>query len=700
MIDPIVFGPGVSESGIDGGDFPTIQDRSTWYDGIGAPANPTLESGTVPATIRTLPEEGGAGTVGAVETGFQARITFEGVWDAVLIDSFVDVSLPVPPCSLVLQVYEADDETVSWEVGTSPSHANPYLCLLDNYGAQELDIVAGASTIGQVEVTVIDKAQIAGDQDSGWMTERLTEGAVGAIHNRRCKLIRYISPELGYVVLADGPAGTPRMDDTYAAYKWVIRDVRDTERKIGAFGYSSNWSAFPSGLITDGASPGWGELPDGSYLVPALTDYVTANVSYTGDHVPYEGAELYDIDFNTLDPNDIALTQAMSDAQAFTLLYSETISSGIVKVRIGNFPDIILRWRYLGEGDGDWREISAPKWLDVKFIFEPYVTPALMYTTDEDAVIGDSIIKVKYAGPLDTAPTNGSTVEIALLYQGDLSTAYPLLIDGITAGELLKNLYDGRYSDRDPVTGQYISTGIRYDEAALLAMTDPVRLRITEPVDDLRDWTEKKVFAPTGWVPALNENLEIAPASQIPPQSFDNLAALTDDNTEPQPAWNAGETIINFLELTYKRVYSDPDNSDSIDGLVERDITIQYRSESSITKKEEKVSYEGDVFVALGDSNGGAVETEEAAVLAADRKLYVFDRYNYGAQTIEIPVRRSASVSAIHPGDWIVVNLSWLPDYLLQRRGATWGGQIVAIHDIDCVWRVFLIEEAVPLVIS
>lgn len=256
MTDPITFGAAYDEAGVGGVSFPELG-IALWFKDVAAPVPPAQEQNITPAVFRTVPEEGGIAYAAATApAGFQVRIVYEGVWDVVFVDAFDDVALPTPYCALVLELYEDDGETLAWEVGTSPYHSRPYLCLPDNYGAQEIDIVAGAATIGQVEVTVIDKAQIPGDQDSGWLTERLSSGGVPVIRGRRCKLTRYISPELGYVVIADGPADTPRMDDSYAAYKWVIKDVRETERKIRAFTRASTW------MLPMGAEQGWGYYLD------------------------------------------------------------------------------------------------------------------------------------------------------------------------------------------------------------------------------------------------------------------------------------------------------------------------------------------------------------------------------------------------------------------------------------------------------
>jgi hypothetical protein len=54
----------------------------------------------------------------------------------------------------------------------------------------------------------------------------------------------------------------------------------------------------------------------------------------------------------------------------------------------------------------------------------------------------------------------------------------------------------------------------------------------------------------------------------------------------------------------------------------------------------------------------------------------------------------------MRPGDWVNLGLSWIPDYILRVRGGAFGGQILAIRDVDCAWRILLIEEALPITVS
>lgn len=740
MPDPIVFGSPVLESGVEAGAFAPLP-ISVWYDGSSL-ADQESEVDSSPSTFRSLDEEGGSSTVAANPAGgTQARIILEGVWDVVFIDSFDEIEAVIPECSLVLQVFEEDGETLDWEVGTSPSHPNPYLCLPENYGAQELDIIAGAATIGQVEVIVIDKSQIVGDQDSGWMTEKLSIDGIPAIRDRRCRLVRYIGPELGYVTIADGPADVPRLDDSYSAYRWMIRDVRETERKIRSFTRSNTW------ILPMGLENGWGQYEveeETEWLVPPTDPLVGTyteselieGVVSLDDYWPDALSSNHFPTGDSVSSREVELTEAILDLdQSEVELISIGEPSGLGRLAYHTWPNIQILWRPEGSMD-DWNVVDPE---GMRFLggatYPKSVIPVLASSStgllkyklpDDTEILAASKIFLRgsdrnstwdgggYSGTLveGTFPSESQRVEIAVLYVGEPTESVPLYVefddDGVTrmtAGRLLQKAYDGEYSERDLDTGDPVPTGIRYSEEDLLQMDTTVLLRMTEPVEDLRAWAETKVYAPTGWAPSLDEDLAISPSSQETPSTFDGLPVLNDDNVEPVPSWNAGETIINLMEFQYPRWYNPGlgtgSQASSVDNLESRSIVHTYRSLSSIARKEEKVSFDGEVFGAIGDTGGGQIAVEEVGFsLSQDRKLYVFDRYNTGAQTIEIPVRRSESTSLIIPGQWVVIDLSWLPDYVLLRRGASWGGQIVAIHDVDCAWRIFLIEEAVPLIIS
>jgi hypothetical protein len=749
MIDPIAFGAAYDEAGVGGVDFPELGLAAVWFKGISAPVDEDAEISREPATYVALAEETGIATVAAAgSAGLQARIIFQGVWDVVFIDAFNDIAVPTPPCALVLEVYEEDGETIAWEVGSAPSHPNPFLCLPENYGEQELDIIGGAATIGQVEVMVIDKAQDAGDQDSGWMTERLSADGITAVQGRRCRLLRYIGAEFGYIAIVDGPAGAPSLDSSFAAFRWGIRDTRDTERKLRAFERAETW------VLPVGHETGWGAWidpnDDPQWLIPPTapltgeyTEFrITQGVVTLDDYYVEAWVDNHPSDLDHLTSDAPQLEDAIAD-----LLLSEVellnagLPSGWEKVAWHTWPQVELLWR--DEGSSDPWTVIKPEgafFLGGSTQAQTIAKRLATYSTETGLRIHEyelpdgSLIHAAYEimlrfadenstwtqaegfqGQLQAGnfPTEGQRVEIAVRYVGKPTEDTPLYLeyddDGetrLTSGRLLQKLYAGEYSARD-ADGNVVPTGIRYDAAALTAMTDLVLARITEPIDDLRDWAESQVYAPSGWIPALDNELKISPVSQVMPEDTDALPEITDSITEPVPDWTAGELIVNRLALTYRRYYP---LASATDGVGVRDVTYEFQDPVSISLNgEQAAEYETDVFGSIGDNYGGAViaDIEEPGYqLAQDRKLYVFNRYQYGAQAVRVPVIRTLHLttpeitqisSLLRAGGWVRLTLSWLPDYGFQRRGTTMLAQIIAIADNDCAWRTLTIEEVLPL---
>jgi hypothetical protein len=673
------------------------------------------------------------------------------------------------PCSVVLFVYDEDRETVKWQVGDYREHPQPYLCLLENYGEQEVDPVAGAVTIGQVEVVVIDRRQTPGDQDSGWLTERLGVSTVGAIHGRRCRVIRYISEALGWVVIADGPASTPEMDESYSAFRWIVKDTRETERKVKAF-----VRADTSWLVPMGIEPGFGAYVDGDgndqwlvepatpligeYAYDPLDAYPVGTVNFQSYWSGPFGVGGIPIGDQVVD-NAVVINNRVEEMM---LAASEEL--GAPKPVLWTWPDLEILWRLQGSGD-PWTVVEPTDLLvEGRSIAKPtgagqwwrsLVTPWDAETAEGTEVRGVLYMTLRGYQATGTFPTDGDTIEVAIRYTGEPTEDFPLHIEGMTSGEFLKQLYDGEYSPPNPVTGAIQPTAIRYNETDLLRMgggvafislaagtgsialasgagslllttsptaTDRILLRQTEVVDDLRAWAEEHVYSPTGWFPALNNDGEISPRNQVPPETFEGLIQITNAVTEPMPDWDAGERIVNVLEYIYPRYYvagidevskrvadhrhavrRDARPADSVDPLLRRDITQEYRDEASITRHAlQKVSYDGDCFSAIGDTYGnpivGGTADEQGSQLAGLRRLYVFDRYRNGAPTIQVPVTR-AHVALLRAGDWTVVDLTWFPDYVTERRGLLTGTQVLAIYDVDCAWRILLLEEAFPITV-
>jgi hypothetical protein len=107
------------------------------------------------------------------------------------------------------------------------------------------------------------------------------------------------------------------------------------------------------------------------------------------------------------------------------------------------------------------------------------------------------------------------------------------------------------------------------------------------------------------------------------------------------------------------------------------------------------VTYDGSAFAAIGDEFGEPVLTvrDELGWTHADnRRTYILYRYSDGARSIEVPVMRD-ECATLRAGDWVTLDLSWFPNTETGRRVLSGvGGQVLAIHDVDCAWRILWIE--------
>jgi hypothetical protein len=581
---------------------------------------------------------------------------------------------PSRPCTLALICYAEDQRTPIWQVTTDPAdRALSLLCEPEHYGEQEVDFAAGRASIGQVNVTVIDPATTPGDQDSGWMTERLAgPDGITAVAGRRQRLLRWIDEEQGWVTIIDGPAGAPRLDSSWAAYSWEIRDTREQERRHRAFSAGATSTAFPGGVLE-----GYGRRPDGTWLVPptrpivgtvreATLGFFRLSVDFA-EH--WSGARVASIATIT------AAAEAAMQPQGAT--WAEF-----------HWPLLAVMWRRAGSAD-PWtvvHPVGAPQWLGETEYINTLALCADGQLADGTAVRGVRSLYLRGLFSPDPLPSHGDRVEIIVRYLGPPSKDFPFHFEG-TAGELLRRLYDGEYSDRGPM-GELVPIGVRYDPEALAAMTERVRVRFAEPVKDAREWAEKYIYAPLGYAPALDSQGRVSPVHQARVREVHDI---TDAHAEPVPGWQHGDKVVNLLRFIYFRDYADPA---SPDGVGIQEVTLEFPNIESITKFGERpLELRGDAFRAIDGASGDS--GDYAQRLAAARWATIGPRYGHGAPGIvTVPVMRR-QIPTARVGDWCRLSLSWMPDYPTQRRGLQERtGQIIAIRDLDCAWREITAELA------
>lgn len=687
--------------------------RVTWY------YDPVRLGGAGPAIpARTHLFHGQTIIVRARSTALEAQFVAPYMWSDGLLDQFAFERSE--PCALVLDIYDDDRETILWSVGTSPYHEHPYLLMPDSYGEQEVDVAAGAASIGTVSVGIIDPARLAGDQDSGWLTMRLAAATAANIRGRRARLRRFISEALGWQTIADGPAGTPTLDESYAAYTIPIRDTRETERKVRIFdgggGMASpvaGGSFDPTGvktLLPDAVWGGYGyDAETDTYLVDPATP-ITGTANLGNPEVPFDYMFTVSVSGAPLALRTItnAAWRAM-DASSVEVLGVETFWDAVETHYRLRFRDLTLFWRGAGSGD-PWTQLGSGTLILDGIRREEFSGSAgyqlanLVHSGPDGGGNNRVVSSIMFGDTRGAAflPTDGQAIELVVVYRGPPTKDLPVYIEGITAGQLATNVYAGLYSRR-ATDGAVVPTGIRYDAAALAAMTDLVRFRLTEVVTDARDWLEKMIYAPTGWAPALDRFGAISPVSQVAPLDLTGLTTLHNGITEPAPNWNAGERIVNVLRFTYPREYrpTDPAQATTGDGLTTREIVVEWEDPISVERDGRQVlEIDGTAFAAIGTASAEPVlttrEDEAGFRLSQLRQLHVQNRYALGAPTISVAVMRTA-IPTHRAGDWVLLDLTWLPDYVTARRGLVALAQIVALGDLDCAWRQVLVEVVVPL---
>jgi len=616
-------------------------------------------------------------------------------------------------CSLLLEVYDpvsldsydADysGEFVSWEVSSDPHHAYPFLIAARQYAEQEIDAVKCTASISTIEVGVIDKAEVPGDQTTGFMTARVYD-----LLGRRCRLRRWIDDDIGYVTIADGPAGSPKLDSTYSAYRWTIRDTRDTERKLSLF-----TTGGVAGIAPRGAIYGWGTTVDGydtTLLLnrvidtPIIGTYDIQDILLAGGVTKKMGLVNFAAHF----------TGAMVDTELLITtdkgVTACEISELLPNVWGARYADVL--WRVVGDTTWNIARMTTPStflqpfagFIDASLTGLGELSPCVNYVTlyvDDDIPEGFPTSDV------------GVDIECVLRYRGPANEDFPYYVEA-PLGEVLMNVYNGKYSlmatdeidgliydpaQLDSATDTFISR-IQFDQDALDNMLEEVRLRMTEVVEDGRDWTESTLFAPSGWIPAMDNQMRISPVSRAQPATI-NPTTLTDGNTVAAPNWNLGQRTISEVTYIYPRWFIPlPDSGITVseyDGLAKRDITITFEDpESELRYGQQAESYDATAFGAIGDEDGLNIAgiSEQGSLLAQAANFDVLERFRSGVQSIAVQVMRIFIPDA-RVGSWVPWNLSWFPDRAAGLRGSdTSAAMIVSLRDDDCVWRTLVLEES------
>ncbi len=620
------------------------------------------------------------------------------------------------PCSLLLEVYTPisiyDDTfpTIDWAVSSDPDHSAPYLLAPRNYAEQEIDPISCTATIGTVEVGVIDAPIELGDQTTGFMTEKVFD-----LLGRRCRLRRWIDDTSGWATIADGVAGPPKMDPSYSAYRWNIRDTRETERKLSAFDVGGVSGVMPRGPLygfgrftidsaLDSSTEDDFELMMGRVLDVAVTGVF--NLSSLG---PYQ-LGLVNL-FEHFSGGGVDDARMVMDQDAIDAVQISEIATNTWGCRNA---DVI--WRK--EGDLIWNVSRPTSPISLPQPFVGLTDAPLLIDGDGTIFQCADYVTLFVAHTIPDGNmrdlVEGDRVQVIVRYRGPANEKFPYYVEG-DLGEVLKNLYDGVYSmaPTDEIEGDIydpagmdtvetpFASRMQYDANAFDQMTDHVMLRQTEIVDDVRSWAETALYAPSGWIPALDSDMFISPVSRTPPESVSDALSLDDEFVSPAPDWTNGERTVSEIIYNYKRYFIPADDDEVTqrepDGVAIRPVTIGFDDAESALRYGPQVSeYDASAFSAVGTEDGvsrtGQIET--ASLLCQTAKFDVLDRFRAGVQSIGVTVRREL-IPAVRVGDWVPASLMYLPDRTTGLRGSDIElAQVVSLRDDDCTWRTLLVEES------
>jgi hypothetical protein len=591
---------------------------------------------------------------------------------------------------------------VTGTAGTELSSVAPYMGRVIDYGESSIDFLSGGSTIGAMNVTVLDKRTDPTDQTTGWFTS-LLGGADGwsAIMGHRI-LVEQQNEDGSWFTLMDGIVGDIDLDDSLVMYKLAIRDQRERERDAPIFTRSTGISLYPPGMISGYGRLG-GENQYGVDLTLLAPPVSAARATFTLD--PNGGGKAgVAVITDTRYKISVDYHNDLLEATYVDLRYAtpEAIQDLATNKNVGNIENVTyggvrIHWRAYGSSD------PFTVLADMPFI------GSTLFSSWGSAFVSPNASRLAKGKPSfiltsDNAanlPANGQDIELKVEYAGVPTEKYPLFIE-CTFGQLLKDVYDGYYSTEAP--------RVRYNSAVmdeLVTNTPFARVKLTAPADDMRAWVEENIYKVIGAAPALDGLGQIKPVFYSLPDLSITPWQLDDTNIT-HGAWqhSYGDTA-NKVVFRYKREYlfpNDPNEEMSRyynSQIKERDIEFIAVDSSAKVLGAKDVTFEPETIRTMAISNvsnpSGTIMDENGVKVAQGRIKDVFNRFAGGAQKMVISALRSdADVRAAEMGDWVYVASSYMPDYQTGERGINRIGQIISIKEISAAEREFTILDGGP----
>jgi hypothetical protein len=600
------------------------------------------------------------------------------------------------------------------QVSTDASHPKPWLMLPQDYAASEVNFAAGSASIGEMHLQVLDPADPTGlSQDERLFTEILADASGRSALSGRRAVVQDSRNGTTFNTIFAGVISRVELSDDLSSFHIHIRDTRENERNVSLFTYTETPSALPMGVV-DGYGEPYDGAPESLWLIPPTAPLRGRVVAGTGG-VYVDLREEY---WLTGDP-----TQGRKGTVRREVVISEQVAE-IADVRgswLGPLfsprAPLSVLWRNVG--GGSYSEAKIIYGLEANWqgnpLQPPASIPAIAWTF---ANLGDSEgpeVRAAYYVSIPDAegqpiPTAGADVEIIVRYRGPVTKDWPLHVDGISAGEFLKNAYDGVYNQpRQTFFGPepIVPLEVEYNETALLALTQPVRLRITEPVDDAREWLERNIYVAAGAAPAIRGGELFPVGYELPPATV-SVTELGTAECDVVAGWSQeASDAVNVVRVTYQRDLAVPlgdvESPDAGgDRLISREVVVEHRVPESISLLGERsIDLQTLALRAIAGEEGqpysGDIADEAGAQVAERISRMLTDRFALGGQSIILHADRSVpAVESLGVGDWVMVAVPWIPQYQAQTRGGNRFGQIIARRDVSPIRTELLIIDAGP----
>ena len=589
-------------------------------------------------------------------------------------------------------------------VSVDPDDERPFFHYVDSLPRSSVDLLRGKASIGECSVRILDRRRIAGDQDSGWFTHLLADiGGYSNLAGRRALLEEYVGG--AWVTILNGIVGDIGLDDNLVDYTLSLRDIRERARRLTLFGTAVGVDGMPTtSVFPRGVIGGWGWTGT-EWVVPPVEPLLAGfSETYNPYNIPLDSWQfgwqpmpgIMDGDYSV--PARFRVTDTIRQLLAARF---EPDESG--RNRRIMHTHIRLLWRV--PGTEPWNVI-VPNWMQLQEVGG--------YGDDGEHVSGGSHVVFTPLSGVGSLPPGGGPYEFLIGWAGEPSEDTPLHIE-MPWADFLYAVNDGHFS-RDP-EGNPVPIGLPLDEASVDAIQEPVVARIVKPIGDKEDdddgrraalsWLEGNFFQPVASAPAV-ERAEVRVIRYALPPAGEPVHEVNDSNCIDATWAQSPADAVTLLTFKFRQhvrvpVEDDPEGTQSkVDTIATRNVTIRRYADPAYTARigEQKVDVDTELFSAVMTKEAAQNPTlqtvaERTLALALALADMAFDRFVLGGQALKVVVQESAS-RTWRVGDWLVVGVSWLPDYATGRRGMSRFAQIQAVLPSKPGERAFECIDAGP----